>query len=102
MSTSKLESNIKRNEYQLEQYNSRKKTEIKKKDPGVIQRLNVAVRIRPILPKDFDKEVIIHAESAPKPNGEQQKDDSLGNELNMVRLTDMTHHMKSRYQRVFP
>lgn len=22
--------------------------------------------------------------------------------MNMIRLTDMTHHMKSRYQRVFP
>ena len=53
----------------------------------------MAVRIRPMLPKDYDREVICHAERAAG-GGERNNGE---NEMNVVRLTDMTHHMKSRY-----
>ena len=63
------------------------------------QRLRVALRVRPLLPKDLGREVVVHAEkpdmssladAAGSPEGKQT-----------LRLTDMTHHVKSTYDRVF-
>jgi hypothetical protein len=53
--------------------------------PFVPQRLNVAVRIRPFLPKDAGREVITHVDESQK----------------LLTLTDMTHHVKSKFDKVF-
>jgi len=72
------------------------------------------VRIRPILPKDFNKEIILHAEY--KNSESKQKDIDLLSNKNpnstiseneienpqILRLTDLTHHMRVEYHRVFP
>jgi hypothetical protein len=74
----------------------------------------VALRIRPILSKDFNKEIILHAEY--KNSESKQKDIELSSNNNpasivseadiekpqILRLTDMTHHMRVEYHRVFP
>jgi hypothetical protein len=48
------------------------------------QRLKVAVRIRPVLQKDYGKEIIVSSEGQ-----------------NALRLSDMSHHIKAHYDRVF-
>ncbi len=74
----------------------------------------MALRIRPILSKDFNKEIILHAEY--KNSDTKQKDMELNSNNNhtsinseididrpqVLRLTDMTHHMRVEYHRVFP
>jgi len=48
------------------------------------------VRVRPTLPKDFAKEVIVFAHKSE----ESQHTD-------LVRITDMSHHITSHFDRVF-
>ena len=59
---------------------------VKEPAPFVPQRLNVAVRVRPLLPKDIGKEVIVHADSSNR---------------KLISLIDMTHHVKSKFDEVF-
>ena len=49
-----------------------------------MQKLNVAVRIRPLLPRDIGKDPVVYSDSS-----------------NSVRLTDMTKHLKFKYPQVF-
>lgn len=63
----------------------------------------MVVRVRPTLPKDFGREVVVHVEG---PGGRLDDMSTIEKEgadpPQILRLTDMTHHMKSKYQRVFP
>ena len=56
------------------------------------QKMKVAVRIRPILPQDFAKEVVINATEPSE--GEDHP--------TCLQLSNMTHHINATFNRVFP